>query len=192
MSLDSSGNIAVDFVWGNLPIRPNDERGEGSQRLGIGDSHKIANVSWNAFPNNLPNSGNTLDGGDSFYWPELWPCGGANFPKVEDVIDEFVSYGVPREYFQDFTFSGGETEWDTNGQPNWGSGCILYSFVPADVQVGTNGAGMPVYGSDMDGKVFGGNRYAGYMDVVDSGFAEDYMIYVLSNDPRKNNQGWWL
>ena len=26
-NLDSSGNVAVDFVWGNLPIQPDDERG---------------------------------------------------------------------------------------------------------------------------------------------------------------------
>lgn len=275
MSLDSSGNLKVDFVWGNFPLQPNDERANAENPLlGIGDSHKIAAVKWNSYPevatsknymitdfeyiegvtyectsqntlkagdlviitgipylNQLwqeyattvtyadatkfqfeaeigsfskftgltgrvdvldPTTGHALeDGPRLFTWPELWPCNGGVFSKVEDVIAEFVSYGVPANYFKDFTFSGGENEWDSvEGQPNW-DGAILYSYIPANVSIGTNGSGAPLYGSDMDGKVIGGNHSFGYQQEVDSGHPEDYMLIVFSNDPRKNNAGWW-
>ena len=152
----------------------------------------ITNTVWNSFPDNGPATGRTLEGGDAFYWPKIWLCDGADVQsnRLLNVIDEFVSYGVPRAYFKDFTFAGGANKWDSNGTPNW-DGAILYSYVPADVVVGTDWLGQPIYGSAWDNVVFGGNRSAGYEDSVDSGNPEDYMLYVFSNDPRKNNVGWW-
>lgn len=184
MSLDSSGNLAVDFVWGNLPIQPNTER---STKLGVGDSHKLANTSWNAFPDNIPGTG-PAEG--VFIMPNLWPCTGGNFAKLDDVIAELVSYGVPAAYFKDFTFHGGANEWDANGTANW-DGCILYSYIPANVVVTVDAQGVPVYGSDMAGRVFGSEQNAGNEVSTNTGNPEDYMLYVFSNDPRKNNVGWW-
>lgn len=36
--LDSSGNVAVDFVWGNFPLQPNDERAGSITPANIGGS----------------------------------------------------------------------------------------------------------------------------------------------------------
>lgn len=138
--------------------------------------------------------GATLDSGASFYWPNLWICGPSNnlgINNLSNVINEMVSYGVPREYFVDFTFTGGVNEWDSNGTPNY-DGAILYSYIPADIIIGTDWLGQPIYGSSFDNVVFGGNQNGGYKDSVDSGYPEDYMLLVFSNDPRKNNAGWWF
>jgi hypothetical protein len=72
--LDTSGNVAVDFVWGNFPMQPNDDRTDGtpvvalaanasenkswsgysvypSARLNAGyDSHAIAEAEWANYP----------------------------------------------------------------------------------------------------------------------------------------------
>lgn len=36
--LDTSGNVAVDFVWGNFPLQPNDERAGSITPANIGGS----------------------------------------------------------------------------------------------------------------------------------------------------------
>jgi len=72
--VDTSGNVAVDFVWGNFPMQPNDDRTDGtavsvvaadasqnkswtgysvypSARLNASyDSHAIAEAEWANFP----------------------------------------------------------------------------------------------------------------------------------------------
>jgi hypothetical protein len=72
--LDTSGNVAVDFVWGNFPMQPNDDRTDGtavevvaadaaqnkswsgyslkpSARLNAAlDSHAIAEAEWANYP----------------------------------------------------------------------------------------------------------------------------------------------
>jgi len=72
--LDTSGNVAVDFVWGNFPMQPNDDRTDGtavekvannasenkqwsgysvypSARLNASyDSHAIAEAEWANYP----------------------------------------------------------------------------------------------------------------------------------------------
>jgi hypothetical protein len=72
--LDTSGNVAVDFVWGNFPMQPNDDRTDGtavevvaadaaqnkswsgyslkpSARLNAAlDSHAIAEADWANYP----------------------------------------------------------------------------------------------------------------------------------------------
>ena len=193
MASDSSGNLAVDFVWGNFPIQPNTERSaQEKPLLSIGNSHKTPSVGWNNFPNYTPNAGHTfVDGDPYFIFPDLWACSnGSQFHDVTDVINELVSYGVPRAYFKDFTFSGGETEWDASGTPNW-DGAILYSYIPANIVVTTDYLNTPIFGSAFNNKVFGGNWNGGNTVSVDTGNPEDYMLYVFSNDPRKNNVGWW-
>lgn len=56
--LDDSGNIAIDFVWGNLPMQPNDVRIENDgELLDITlDNHNIAYAGWNGYPQYTPNS----------------------------------------------------------------------------------------------------------------------------------------
>lgn len=50
--LDSAGNVAVDFVWGNFPLQPNDVREEsGGELLDPAlDNHVIAYEGWNGYP----------------------------------------------------------------------------------------------------------------------------------------------
>lgn len=139
-------------------------------------------------------TGNTLDSGDSFYWPDLWFCTNTErgLRKVKDVINELVSYGVPREYFVDFTFTGGDTPWYSTGStPNF-DGAILYTYIPADEWGFDDWQGTPVYGTAFDGVVLGANQNGGYKDAIDSGHPEDYMLIVGTNDPRKNNAEWWF
>lgn len=50
--LDSAGNVAVDFVWGNFPLQPNDvrlENGGGLLNPAL-DNHSIAYENWNGYP----------------------------------------------------------------------------------------------------------------------------------------------
>lgn len=77
--LDSSGNVAVAFEWGNLPMQPNDDRADGtptitetvggdqnvgwtqyskinSARLNFTlGNHSIIESGWNGFPAYTPN-----------------------------------------------------------------------------------------------------------------------------------------
>lgn len=55
---DSGGNVQVDFVWGNFPLQPNDDRGgEGQSELldAALDNHVIATTGYSNFPGYIPN-----------------------------------------------------------------------------------------------------------------------------------------
>lgn len=55
--LDTAGNVAVDFVWGNIPMQPNDEREENGQTELLDpdlDNHSIAYEGWNGYPQYNP------------------------------------------------------------------------------------------------------------------------------------------
>ena len=56
--LDGKGEVAVDFVWGNFPMQPNDVRSEnGGGHLDITlDNHNIAYAGWNGYPQYTPNT----------------------------------------------------------------------------------------------------------------------------------------
>jgi hypothetical protein len=56
--LDSAGNVAIDFVWGNFPIQPNDERLENGGALlsATLDNHNIAYQGYNGYPLYTPNT----------------------------------------------------------------------------------------------------------------------------------------
>ena len=56
--LDSAGEVAIDFVWGNFPIQPNDARPNTTAgRLDPAlDNHIIALSGWNGFPQYSPNT----------------------------------------------------------------------------------------------------------------------------------------
>ena len=58
MATDTSGQQAVDFVWGNFPMQPNDARPNTTdERLDPTlDSHIIALSGWNGFPQYSPNT----------------------------------------------------------------------------------------------------------------------------------------
>jgi hypothetical protein len=56
--LDTAGEVAIDFVWGNFPIQPNDARPNTTAgRLDPAlDNHIIALSGWNGFPQYSPNT----------------------------------------------------------------------------------------------------------------------------------------
>jgi hypothetical protein len=56
--LDSGNNVAIDHVWGNLPMQPNDEREENGGGLlnAALDNHVIAYAGWNGYPLYEPNT----------------------------------------------------------------------------------------------------------------------------------------
>lgn len=61
--LDTAGNIAVDFVWGNFPMQPNDVRPNAVSAVGTPgrldytlDNHATAETGWNGYPLYVPNT----------------------------------------------------------------------------------------------------------------------------------------
>lgn len=56
--VDDAGNVAVDFVWGNFPLQPNDDREENGGGLldATLDNHSIAYEGWNGYPLYDPNT----------------------------------------------------------------------------------------------------------------------------------------
>lgn len=50
--IDDAGNVVVDFVWGNFPLQPNDDREEnGGDLLDADlDNHAIAYEGWSGYP----------------------------------------------------------------------------------------------------------------------------------------------
>jgi len=63
--LDDKGNVAIDFVWGNFPLQPNDvRRDNGGSNLDYTlDSHNIAEDGWNGYPGYTPNTTGSQSGG---------------------------------------------------------------------------------------------------------------------------------
>lgn len=51
---DSGGNVQVDFVWGNFPLQPNDDRGIFTLDPTL-DNHSIATTGYSNFPGYIPN-----------------------------------------------------------------------------------------------------------------------------------------
>ncbi|CAB4123708.1 hypothetical protein UFOVP45_11 [uncultured Caudovirales phage] len=66
--LDSKGNIAVDFVWGNFPLQPNDvRRDNGGSNLDYSkDNHVIAETGYNGYPQYTPNDDGAFTGGVAY------------------------------------------------------------------------------------------------------------------------------
>jgi hypothetical protein len=54
--LASDGNVAIDFVWGNMPMQPNDVRPTVNHLDPALDNHIIALSGWNGYPQFIPGS----------------------------------------------------------------------------------------------------------------------------------------
>jgi hypothetical protein len=77
--LDTAGEVAIDFVWGNMPIQPNDVRPDNAGatlsttvttrvagRLDPeADNHIIALSGWNGYPQYSPNTAGEDVAGDA-------------------------------------------------------------------------------------------------------------------------------
>lgn len=66
---DDAGEIQVDFVWGNMPLQPDTDRGEDTLNMSQ-DSHEIA-YGWNNFPAYIPNYIGDEDDGLEYVVPDL-------------------------------------------------------------------------------------------------------------------------
>ena len=54
--LASDGNVAIDFVWGNMPMQPNDARPTINHLDPALDNHITALSGWNGYPQYTPNT----------------------------------------------------------------------------------------------------------------------------------------
>jgi hypothetical protein len=66
--LDSNGNVAIDFVWGNFPLQPNDvRRDNGGTNLDYTkDNHVIAETAYNGYPQYTPNDDGAFTNGVAY------------------------------------------------------------------------------------------------------------------------------
>lgn len=67
---DSGGNVQVDFVWGNFPLQPDDDRGENTLDPTL-DNHSIATTGWSNFPGYIPNYAGDGDTGFEVVVPDV-------------------------------------------------------------------------------------------------------------------------
>ena len=65
--IDSAGNVAVDFVWGNLPLQPNDDRVDTNLLNYTLDGHIIADSTWGGYPLFTANSAGSDISGSTDY-----------------------------------------------------------------------------------------------------------------------------
>ena len=65
--VDSAGHPVVDFVWGNIPMQPNDERGVSNKLDYTKDTHNIAEDGWNGYPVYTPNTTGARNSGTVDY-----------------------------------------------------------------------------------------------------------------------------
>ena len=68
---DSGGNVQVDFVWGNFPLQPNDDRGLNTLDENL-DNHIIATTGYANFPQFLPNYAGDGDTGFETVVPDFF------------------------------------------------------------------------------------------------------------------------
>ena len=87
---NANTNVAVDFVFGNFPIQPNEDRGgEGAYYLNAGDSHAIALTEWNGYPAlSTPAGGsrNYMITAFEFLGDVLYECTSQNNLKAGEVV----------------------------------------------------------------------------------------------------------
>lgn len=56
--VSGSQNVQVDFVWGNFPLQPDQDRGGEGQSDTLNmtlDNHVIADIGWSNYPSYIPN-----------------------------------------------------------------------------------------------------------------------------------------
>ena len=59
MARDTGGNLKVDFVWGNMPMQPNDDRGTALDAAL--DNHNIVYSRWSGYPSFVANNDGSFD-----------------------------------------------------------------------------------------------------------------------------------
>lgn len=124
---DSGGNVQVDFVWGNFPLQPNDDRADDGyinvpQVEDYGwtqarfitsellddtlDSHSIATTGYSNFPKFIPNYAGDGDTGFELVIPNLVR---KTIAQAEDILDGIDNAGSLFPAIHDLTVSHVET-----------------------------------------------------------------------------------
>jgi hypothetical protein len=198
---DANTNIRVDFVYGNMPMQPNEDR-SSSYKLSAGDSHAIALTEWNAYPttdadpvtNILINDGRTLDDGESFYWPAVGLCNtwGIGENRLETVKKEFIACGVPASWLTDAQWTSGANSYDyETGTYDTNSGRIFYYYIAPSSDMGYDATGVRYYGADFDRTVMYGSEGPNYKSGNQSADKNDfYLVVFQSKTPSLNTADW--
>lgn len=93
--VDDKGNVVVDFVWGNLPLQPNDDRVEPNLLDWSLDNHIIADSGWGGYPLFVPNS----TGADV--------AGSVDYIKVPNVLGKTTALAIDALEDAGFTTKAG-------------------------------------------------------------------------------------
>jgi hypothetical protein len=96
---DDAGNIQVDFVWGNFPLQPDEDRPSGKKLNAALDNHIIATTGYSNYPSFIPNYAGDEDVDLEVVLPELLRLSRS---AAEDVLEavgltldvEYVTYDV--------------------------------------------------------------------------------------------------
>ena len=196
MATDTSGNQAIAFEWGNIPMQPNNDR--NGINLGSKGIHAINGVAWDGFPSEANAEGHTLVDGSPLYivpsYTFCWSNPKTKDGNVWDYIEYLRTVGVDPALLKDATFLGGENEYDgTSGSHNDRlGGIIFWQYIPADAIISIDWSTGTVY----TGKDFNETISAMYSNPGDEvGVANDWWyhsVVALTNDPSKNNTAdWW-
>jgi hypothetical protein len=106
--LDTSGNVAVDFVWGNFPMQPNDDRTDGTA-VEVVAADAAQNKSWSGY--SLKPSARLNAALDSHAIAEAeW----ANYPSFIEAAPNYIVTAVSGDgttvtYTSQNYYKGGET-----------------------------------------------------------------------------------
>ena len=106
--LDTSGNVAVDFVWGNFPMQPNDDRTDGTA-VEVVAADAAQNKSWSGY--SLKPSARLNAALDSHAIAEAeW----ANYPSFIEAAPNYIVTSVTGDgttvtYTSQNYYKGGET-----------------------------------------------------------------------------------
>jgi hypothetical protein len=196
MATDTSGNQAVAFEWGNLPMQPNDAR--NGIVLGAKGIHEINGVTWDGFPTVADAGGHELVDGDPLYivpsYTFCWSSPYAKDAMVWDYLEYLRAAGVNPELLVEATFDGvNKYDWGTTGNTNnLLGGIVFWAYIPKDVIVNIDWAtGTVVKGSDFDGMITAMYSSPGStVDVASDWY--NHSVVAFTNDPNKNNTaGWW-
>jgi hypothetical protein len=192
---DANTNVRVDFVYGNMPLQPNEDRsGEGVYKLGAGGNHSIALTEWNEFPTNSANgyTGRTLEGGDAFYWPAVGLCNtwGIEENRFQTVAKELIACGVPAEWLTDAQWTGGDHSYDDeNGTYDTNSGRVFYYYIEPGSDMGYDATGVKYYGADFDGTVMYGSENPNVEGDV-AAKNDFYLVVFQSHTPGLETADW--
>lgn len=202
------GGEEGDAYWESTYLR-------GSEYLGAGDSHDIALTEWQGYPNYDPpvavwsginpngttnyvvtgGSGRSYRDGDYFQNPYIAFCDTNDLEelKLKNVKQTLIDCGADPALLVDFTFSGGDSKWDTGGTPNY-DGSIFWYYIDPNYEMYTDWLGVKKFGRDFHEVVIYTN-YAGGNDVpTEQGGAswDDYAMVVFQcTNPYNNTANWW-